>query len=344
MSLALRRDNGRSGGFTITELLVVVSVITVLFGLLLTAVQAAREAARKISCQSNVRQLGLATLNFESNQKRFPSGGWGYQWQGYPDIRSSAGQPGSWTYSLLPMIEQELVYQLGAYSSSQEMRNSDISLRVGTLIPIFNCPTRRPNVAIPFADDCSSCSSPIGVTRPLLLSARCDYAMNAGDGSPDFTHIDSWPLNYWGPENPTVANDAIRNGSWPKPPQDWSGISWFARSVTHRDITDGASNTFLLGEKYLMSDAYNSGKDWGDNEPLFGGFNNDNHRSTHPYWSILKDSAGKQSIGSFGSAHASGANFAFSDGRVSQVSFSIDKKIYQFFGNRHDGRNTQVPE
>lgn len=96
----------RRPAFTLVELLVVVAVIGVLLGLLLPAVQAAREAARRSQCQSNVKQLGLAALNFESATGKFPSGGWGYQWQGYLDVNSPAGQPGSWTFSLLPFLEQ----------------------------------------------------------------------------------------------------------------------------------------------------------------------------------------------------------------------------------------------
>jgi prepilin-type N-terminal cleavage/methylation domain-containing protein/prepilin-type processing-associated H-X9-DG protein len=331
-------------GFTLVELLVVISVIAVLIGLLFSALQAAREAARRMQCQSNLKQLGLAAINFESAHRRFPTGGWGYQWQGFSDINSIAGQPGSWTYSLLPMIEQSTIYQLGSFHSSPQQRNSDLRKRIETSVAIFNCPSRRSSAPIPFRDDCQSCRNPIGVTQPLAQSAKCDYAINAGDGSPDLTNINSWPLNYWGPENVLQVSNAIRNGSWPKPPQDWSGISWFAQSVRLGEISDGTSNTFLMGEKYVRRDAYYDSGDWGDNEPLFGGFNNDNHRGTHPYWPILKDATKKQSIGSFGSSHNGGVNFVLTDGSVTHVSYSIDSNIYRLLGNRHDGMNAQVPE
>jgi hypothetical protein len=106
-------------------LLVVISIIGVVVGLLLPAVQAAREAARRMQCQSHLKQLGLAALNFDSAHRRFPSGGWGYQWQGFADVSSLAGQPGSWTFSLLPFVEQDSLYHLdhlGSLSSSPSQR------------------------------------------------------------------------------------------------------------------------------------------------------------------------------------------------------------------------------
>lgn len=110
--------------FTLVELLVVIAISGLLVGLLLPAVQAAREAARRAQCQSNVKQLGLAALNFESAHGRFPSGGWGYQWQGFADVSSPAGQPGSWTFSLLLFLEQANLHGLGGYAegSSQQVR------------------------------------------------------------------------------------------------------------------------------------------------------------------------------------------------------------------------------
>ncbi|MFN7841846.1 MAG: DUF1559 domain-containing protein, partial [Pirellula sp.] len=106
---------GRRRGVTLVELLVVIAIIGVLVGLLLPAVQAAREAARRLQCQNHLKQIGLAFINHESAYRRYPSGGWGYQWQGYSDIASgSLGQPGSWTYSILPFLEQEPLYRTGS--------------------------------------------------------------------------------------------------------------------------------------------------------------------------------------------------------------------------------------
>lgn len=330
--------------FTLVELLVVISIIGVMVGLLLPAVQTAREAARRMQCQSNLKQLGLAAMNFESALRRFPSGGWGYQWQGFADANSPAGQPGSWTFSLLPFVEQASLHNLGSLSSSASQREQDLRLRVTLPVPTYNCPSRRGGETFRFDSSCPSCSQPIGMTSLLHGSVRCDYAVNAGDGAPDMTQLDSWPLNFWGPATVAEANTLSRTGEWPKPPSDWSGISWLARAVKLAELTDGTSHVFLFGEKYVMRDAYSSGTDWGDNEPLYGGFNNDNHRSTHPHWPLMRDKRGVMSIGSFGSAHSSGTNFVMADGSVHQNAYTIDAEVYRYLGNRRDGRSMQVPQ
>ena len=330
--------------FTLVELLVVISIIGVILGLLLPAVHAAREAARRMQCQSHLKQLGLAAISFESAHRRFPSGGWGFQWQGYADVNSPAGQPGGWTFSLLPYVEQASLYQLGSLSSSASQRDRDLRLRVSSPVPIYNCPSRRRGGTFGFDPSCTSCSQPIGTSTSLNSSVRCDYAVNAGDGAPDMTQLDSWPLKFWGPATVAEANTLTRTGGWPKPPGDWSGVSWLARGVKLAELRDGTSHVFLFGEKYVMRDAYSNGVDWGDNEPLYGGFNNDNHRSTHPHWPLMQDKYGVMSIGSFGSAHSSGANFVMADGSVHQIAYTIDTEAYRDLGNRRDGRSVQVPQ
>lgn len=330
--------------FTLVELLVVVSIIGVIVGLLLPAVQAAREAARRMQCQSNVKQLGLAAINFESAHRRFPSGGWGFQWQGFADVNSPAGQPGGWTFSLLPFVQQDSLYQLGNLSSSATQRDQDLRLRVSSPVPIYNCPSRRGGDTFGFDPSCPSCSLPIGLTSSLHGSVRCDYAINAGDGAPDMRQLDNWPLNFWGPSTVAEANTLTRTSGWPKPPSDWSGISWITRGVKLAELTDGTTHMFLFGEKYIMSDAYASGADWGDNEPLYGGFDNDNHRSTHPHWPLMRDKRGVMSIGSFGSAHSSGANFVMADGSVHQIAYTIEWEVFRHLGNRRDGRAVEMPQ
>lgn len=337
-----RKERGQPG-FTLIELLVVIAVIGILVGLLLPAVQFARETARRMQCQSHLKQISLSALNFESTHHRFPSGGWGFQWQGYSDISSIAGQSGSWTYSLLPYLEQESLYELGTYQAPSGLRDQQLRRRVSSAVPVYNCPSRRGSEPALFDPSCASCASPIGVDDPLQSTVRGDYAANAGDGVPDLSALGSWPSTFWGPADVAEATVLSRSNGWPKPPLDWSGISWLARSVRLSDLTDGTSHTILFGEKYVRQDAYYTGIDWGDNEPLYGGFNNDNHRSTHPAFPLMRDRRGVISIGSFGSAHSSVVNFAMSDGSVHSIAYAADLSVFRHLGNRHDGMSVSIP-
>ena len=329
-------------GFTLVELLVVISIIGVLIGLLAPAVQAAREAARRIQCRSNLKQLGLAALNFESSQRQLPSGGWGYQWQGFADLSSAASQPGSWTFSLLPYLEQSPLYHLGSYRSPASQLDQALQQRLSSPVPVYNCPSRRGGEVQQFDPSCLSCPLPIGVSTPLPGTVRNDYAANVGDGAPDPNELDNWPINFWGPADAAEASLLTRSNRWPQPPGDWSGVSWLRRGVRLAELIDGTSHVFLFGEKYIMRDAYHNGTDWGDNEPLYGGFNNDNHRSTHPHWPLMRDKRGEMSIGSFGSAHGSGVNFVLADGSVHQIAYTIDSHVYRYLGNRRDGHSVEA--
>ena len=92
------------GGFTLVELLVVITIIGILIALLLPAVQAAREAVRIVQCQNHIKQLSLGCLDHESATGRFPTGGWGWAWTGDPDRGTDWRQPGGWIYNVLPDI------------------------------------------------------------------------------------------------------------------------------------------------------------------------------------------------------------------------------------------------
>jgi prepilin-type N-terminal cleavage/methylation domain-containing protein len=108
-------------GFTLVELLVVIAIIGILVALLLPAVQAAREAARRTACKNHVRQLALASLVHEDAVGIFPSGGWGWNWVGDNDRGTGADQPGGWVFSLLPFIEETSGYDLAGDGSPDQI-------------------------------------------------------------------------------------------------------------------------------------------------------------------------------------------------------------------------------
>ena len=135
---------GLRSGFTLVEVLVVITIIGVLVALLLPAVQAAREAGRLTQCHNNLRQLGLAFLTHESSQD-LPTGGWGGFWVGDPDRGFDKRQPGGWGYNTLPYIDQVAVHDLG---SSRPGHERDYAAQGGLqlatmLLPLCICPTRR---------------------------------------------------------------------------------------------------------------------------------------------------------------------------------------------------------
>src|SRR5262245_38768587 len=108
------RSSRRGAAFTLVELLVVIAIIGVLVALLLPAVQAAREAARRSQCANNLKQMALACLSHHDAKGYFPSSGWAWGVTGDPDRGSGKEQPGSWCYNILPYMEQQALHRLGS--------------------------------------------------------------------------------------------------------------------------------------------------------------------------------------------------------------------------------------
>ena len=170
-SVAIRSFRG-SSGFTLVELLVVITIIGILMGLLLPAVNSAREAARNTTCLNNVRQLGLAAINHEQAQKFLPTGGWGYKWVGDPDAGFGMGQPGGWVYNILPYMDQQNLHDMGR---GLAIKSTSAATMISTPLAVLYCPTRRPTGGFPQG------ATYVNVNGKPTTVAKSDYAANGGE-------------------------------------------------------------------------------------------------------------------------------------------------------------------
>jgi prepilin-type N-terminal cleavage/methylation domain-containing protein/prepilin-type processing-associated H-X9-DG protein len=300
--------------FTLIELLVVIAIIGVLIALLLPAVQKVREAANRISCGNNCKQIGLAIHNFHDTWGRFPTSGaeWdhtvSYNADGTP--LGAALQTSSWEFQILPFMEQDNLYKL---QDIQQPQYPATPTAVGVAAK-GNLPLPHP----PF---------PIG-SYVGTLDDPDQWASGGNLGPLCLTGI---PPNYFCPSRRTatqhpgwraVKNDyaAVVPGRFPLPrntatglvsitPEDdfwgdqtnnwqYMGVitkgldcanvpggsttssSWSKHGkVTFASVTDGTSNTMAIGEKYMPTWAYD-GWWFGDDKGGFHGYDNDSTRST----------------------------------------------------------------
>src|SRR5690242_9991349 len=131
--------------FTLVELLVVIAIIGILVALLLPAVQAAREAARRAECQNHLKQIGIAFLNHENARKILPGAGWSCFYVGDPLWGSGRSQPGGWMYQILPYVEEQALYDLpgdGDKTNILAQQNKGAFTMQQTPVATFNCPSR----------------------------------------------------------------------------------------------------------------------------------------------------------------------------------------------------------
>jgi prepilin-type N-terminal cleavage/methylation domain-containing protein/prepilin-type processing-associated H-X9-DG protein len=246
------KSKNKSTGFTLVELLVVIAIIGILIGMLLPAVQSVRAAARRVSCSNNLRQLGLAMLNYESSHQHFPNG---YTSTPTSDGNVPAGVfinpetwdagPGwGWGSRLLPFIEA------GNLADGIDYRapiwDTDNREFISTELPAFICPASTGETD-PFVvvDDSNSPYSPDGNTD--LTLGRSHYVASHGQESawgpeagPDGNGHEIFSDIYAGSTYPVnIAGDVARVSDGP----------FYRNSETKiSEITDGTSNTIFLGE------------------------------------------------------------------------------------------------
>jgi prepilin-type processing-associated H-X9-DG protein len=323
----------------LVELLVVIAIIGILVALLLPAIQAAREAARRSQCQNNVKQWSMACLLHLDSLKSFPTAGWyGIFVQDAPrsltppppapNGRPSTleGQSWGWMYQVMPYIEGQNIW---------DNRNDLIVYREGPAEGI--CPSRRPRTIHTF-----------WLPTGEMLS---DYSGNGGDTDPAGT----WNAGL----TPLVLADS-RSAR----PQRHTGVIITQDKelrdrgvlknplVSMKHITDGSSHTMLLGEKYVPSNAYLGGS-WGDNFAWTRGSEWEGVRYAWRYSAnneqdiVRNDTPVNNQLSAigelpcncwiFGSAHSGGFNAGFADGSTRTISYDIDATVFKRAANRKDG-------
>jgi prepilin-type N-terminal cleavage/methylation domain-containing protein/prepilin-type processing-associated H-X9-DG protein len=323
-------------GFTLVELLVVITIIGILMSLLIPAVQSARESARASTCANNVRQLGLAAQNHLNSWSYFPSAGWGSSWAGDPTRGTGLRQPGGWLYSLLPFLEQKALWSGGTSDPNP------VGTQIATPLAIYYCPSRRPLMAFPMTGAPVNLN-PNGQAPTLPTSVgKCDYAINFGDTVVDTTATPS----QMGPGPKTLAfgDASVSTGgyAWPAP-TTFDGVSFVRSQITTGHFAaKGTSNTYLLGEKYLNPDNYVSGLDPGDANWATVGWAADTCRSAGKSQSNnftpqppMRDTPGLSNTLIWGGPHPGTINMAFCDGSTRTISYQIDPITHANLANRN---------
>lgn len=316
LTSATAEKNDRRG-FTLLELLVVMGVSAILIGLLLPAIQASRESARRMRCLNNLRQIGVAMMSHESSKGHFPTGGWGFRWVGDPQRGTGRDQPGGWLYCILPYIEQASVYDISSGAVSDEERRSLLAIMSQKTLPIFNCPSRRANTLYP---------TEVRAINADFVDrvAKTDYAANAGSV---FLDVGPGPMSLYEGDSNTYL--------WPEYPA--TGICFQRSEVKVADITDGLSNTILAGEKNLPRESYTTGEDRGDDQSMYSGDDFDTLRWATAAWLPVNDMGTVSGEARFGSAHGQGCHLLLCDGSVRLTAYSIDRYVFETLGNRSDG-------
>jgi prepilin-type N-terminal cleavage/methylation domain-containing protein/prepilin-type processing-associated H-X9-DG protein len=362
-------------GFTLVELLVVITIIGILVALLMPAVQSAREAARRTQCQNNLKNIGLALHNFHAQVGNFPPG--------------QAGQTTNligWGTYLLPFIDQQAIYQAITAASTASANVPPLVALWPQGGPVMPTATRWNASAVditllgtytqidmdmkPYAKytlNIFLCPSDVLLKTTKDGYGKSNYLGSTGNSS-DSTMSPSVP--------PVPAPKPLGIGCGSPAGSAMNGVLVFSNdnnnvwTVTIADIRDGTSNTIAVGEVTASLNASvtdNSERQfpiWAGGNPSLDGTNGNNTKCDGNFGSCLRFAGGVTVLGgpadftinyfnshptsadsdfSFGSQHPGGAQFVFADGSVHFLSDGIDAEQYRRLGNRNDGLSVSLP-
>jgi prepilin-type N-terminal cleavage/methylation domain-containing protein/prepilin-type processing-associated H-X9-DG protein len=346
----------KRSAFTLVELLVVIAIIGILVALLLPAIQAAREAARRSQCKNNLKQIALACLNHESSQKRLPFGGWSFRWMGDPDQGYGPQQPGGWIYASSPFLEEQDVYAIGKGLSWPD-KKKELAKQMAQVISVYYCPSRRParpltartpNGKFVDINDSGVEKLPWNADVPIEL-AKTDYVINRGPAPPAFPSGGAPDASCLEPQSglsggitPGLYPDCDWGANLLTAQMNFAGVSAWRMGARIGQLIDGASKTALVGEKCMLPRMYELGygeganfskNNPGDNSSMYQGYDWDNSRNGYPE----QDSDDVENHeAKFGSAHSAGINMSFCDGSVQTIDYDVDEKVWGEYIRRDD--------
>jgi prepilin-type N-terminal cleavage/methylation domain-containing protein/prepilin-type processing-associated H-X9-DG protein len=329
----------RATGFTLVELLVVIAIIGILVALLLPAVQAAREAARRTQCTNQLKQIGLAVQNYEGTYKRAPGG------SAYPNYLVGQGYwtngqriEWNWMTAIMPFMEnQQVVDQLNmtfgnGFPWPAEGTVTDLTTNAGkiaaSVLPQWLCPS----------DEFSS----IGTKQEIktfgfnpTTAPGSSYLGSMGPTIPDICAFDNAPDvcmgSNWGSPSGLSNAPCRNNGTCVQEGVCVGFICRYPKGNPFRKVTDGLSQTFLVGE--TLADDSNRNCVFCTNTPLASTQIPLNTRASYRDGDI----DAYYVFNGFKSTHPGGANMVYGDGSVQFIQDDIDYRLWNFLGTTSGG-------